>query len=153
MPASLTLIISHIAWSCLMSSQEDPFYISFTASFPIFYQEGTFPWVSLSCTYFLALSIGMFHYLELVCLLPWYSSPPRFVTIKNFYYFSSFSKYLKKSKKIKKPKIRTWKDVIFGSIRVVSPSNKVLYITSVGWVCCLTLGVVLVSLSLPPSTG
>ena len=67
MSDSLTLIISHIAQGCLMSSQEEPFSISFAAWFPIFYREGTFPQVSLSCTCFLSLSIGMFHCLELVC--------------------------------------------------------------------------------------
>ena len=65
---SLTFNISHLARACLMSSQAEPFYISFVAWFPIFYQEGTFPRVSLSCTCFLALSIGMFHFLELVFL-------------------------------------------------------------------------------------
>ena len=76
MPASLTLIISHIAQSCLMSSQAEPFYISFAAWFPIFYWEGTFPRVSLYCTCSLALSIGMFRCLELVCFPLWHSSPP-----------------------------------------------------------------------------
>ena len=33
------------------------------------------------------------------------------------------------------------------------PSNRALYITSVGWVISLTLGVVLVTLSLSPPTG
>ena len=67
MPASLTMIIRYIAQACLMSRHTEPFYISFTAWFPIFYQEGTFPWVSLSYTCVLALSIGMFYCLELVC--------------------------------------------------------------------------------------
>ena len=66
--ASLILIISHISRAYLMSNQADPFYISYVAWSPIFYREGTFPWVSLSCTYFLALSIGMFHCLDLVFL-------------------------------------------------------------------------------------
>ena len=35
-------------------------------------------------------------------------------------------------------------DIIFGSRRVMLPSNRALYITSVGWVYSLTLGVVLV---------
>ena len=65
--ASLTLIISHITQYCLMSSQVEPFYIYFAAWFPIFYQEENLPRVSLSWTCFLALSIGMFHFLELVC--------------------------------------------------------------------------------------
>ena len=67
MSASLTLIINHIAQSCLMSSQAEPFYISFVAWFPIFTGRGPSP----ECRYptrVLALSIGMFHYLELVCL-------------------------------------------------------------------------------------
>ena len=68
--------------------------------------------------------------------------------------FSIFEKYLKKSKnKVKKPKSRTGKDVIFGSSRVMLPSNKALYITYVGWVNSLTLGVVLISLSLSPLIG
>ena len=45
------------------------------------------------------------------------------------------------------------KDVIFGSSRVVLPLNRALYITSIGWVKSLNLGVVLVSLSLSPLTG
>ena len=45
------------------------------------------------------------------------------------------------------------KDVIFGSSRVMSPSNRALYITSVGWVISLTLGVVLFTLILSPPTG
>ena len=67
MSASLTLIISHIAQACLLSSQSKPFYVSFAALFPIFYRQGAFPQVSLSYTSFLALSIGMFRCLELVC--------------------------------------------------------------------------------------
>ena len=47
----------------------------------------------------------------------------------------------------------TRKYVIFGNIRVMSPSNGALYITSIGWVNSLNLGVVLVSLSLSPPTG
>ena len=39
------------------------------------------------------------------------------------------------------------KYVIFGSIQVVFPSNRALYITSIGWVVSMTLGVVLVTLS------
>ena len=66
----LTLIIIHTTQACLMSSQEEPFYIYFAALFPNFYREGTFPWVSLSYTCFLALSIGMFCYMELVRLSP-----------------------------------------------------------------------------------
>ena len=67
MLASLTLIISHIAWACLMSSQAEPFTYLLQLDHRV-YQEETFPRVSLSCTYILALSIGMFHYLELVFL-------------------------------------------------------------------------------------
>ena len=66
MPASLTLCFSHIAWACLMSSHAEPSFISFTACFS-FYRGGIFPWVSISYTCILALSIGMFHCLELVC--------------------------------------------------------------------------------------
>ena len=35
----------------------------------------------------------------------------------------------------------------------MSPSNRALYITSVGWVIIMTLGVVLVTLILSPLTG
>ena len=35
----------------------------------------------------------------------------------------------------------------------MSPSNKALYITFVGWIVSLTLGAVLVTLSLSPLTG
>ena len=75
MSASLTLSINHIAQACLMSSHAEPFYISFAAWFP-FNREGIFPRVSLSYTCILALRIGMFHCLELVCLPLWHSSPP-----------------------------------------------------------------------------
>ena len=69
-------------------------------------------------------------------------------------FFFKLFKYLKKSKKkIKKPKTRTRKYVIFGSSRVVSPSNRTLYITSIGWVYSLTLGAVLIYLSLSPPIG
>ena len=56
MPAPLTLRFSHIAWSCLISSHSEPFFISFAAWFP-FYREGIFPRVSISYTCILALSI------------------------------------------------------------------------------------------------
>ena len=75
MPTSLTLIIRYIAWSCLMSSHAEPFYISFAAWFRIFTRRGLSP----ECHYptrVLALSIGMFHCLELVCFPIWHSSPP-----------------------------------------------------------------------------
>ena len=71
---------------------------------PHFYREGTFPRVSLSYTCFLALSIGMFRCLELVCL----SLNTCLLLVCNYkalLFFFSFSKYLKKSKKIKKPKM------------------------------------------------
>ena len=45
------------------------------------------------------------------------------------------------------------KGVIFGNSRVMSPSNRSLYITSVGWVISLTFGSVLVTLSLSPRIG
>ena len=44
-------------------------------------------------------------------------------------------------------------DIIFGSCRVVSPSNRALYIASIGWVVSLTLGAVLVTLSLSSLIG
>ena len=37
-------------------------------------------------------------------------------------------------------------DIIFGSYRVESPSNRALYITSIGWVVSMTLGAVLITL-------
>ena len=139
----------------LSLSQSQPsrafFYILCSLSTP--YQEETFPRVSLSCTCFLALSIGMFHCLEIVFLsLTLVSS--YLCTIKHFYSFSSFSKYLKKSKK-KSKNIKSWtgKYVIFGGSRVMSLSNRELYITSIGWVSSLTLGAILISMSLPPPTG
>ena len=153
MSASLTLIISHIARACLMSIQVETFYISFVDWFPFFW-GGDFP-----------PSVIILHrcpciehrYVPLVgtsFFSPWHSSPPRFVTIKHFYSFSSFSKYLKKSKKkIKIPKSWIGKDVIFGNSRVMSPSNRALYITSIGWVNSLTLGDILVSLILSPMTS
>ena len=45
------------------------------------------------------------------------------------------------------------KDVILGSSRVLSPSNRALHITSIGWDFSLTLGSILVNLSLSPLTG
>ena len=45
------------------------------------------------------------------------------------------------------------KYVIFGNSRVMSPLNIALYITSIGWVISLTLGVVLVTLSLSLPTS
>ena len=57
---------------------------------PYFYQDGTFPRVSLSYTCILALSIGMFHCLELVCFPIMTLVSSQSVTIKQFYSFSSF---------------------------------------------------------------
>ena len=44
-------------------------------------------------------------------------------------------------------------DIVFGSCQVMSPLNRALYITSIGWVVSLNLGVVLVTLSFSPLTG
>ena len=38
-------------------------------------------------------------------------------------------------------------DITFGSCRAMSPSNIALYITSIGWVISMTLGVVLIIVS------
>ena len=82
---------------------------------PHFYREETFPRVSLSYTCVLALSIGMFCYLELVCL----SLDTRLLLVYNYkallFFFKLFKIFEKVQKKIKKPKSRTRKDVIFGS--------------------------------------
>ena len=43
-------------------------YLLFTTLLSHTWKE-TFPWMSLSCMCFLPLSIGMFHFLEIVCLL------------------------------------------------------------------------------------
>ena len=70
-PASLTLIISHIAQACLISSHAEPFYISFATWFPIFTRRGLSP----KCRYpthvslHWALSIGISH--PLVGLIVW----------------------------------------------------------------------------------
>ena len=101
--ASWTLIISHIARACLMSTQAEPFYISFAAWFPIFL-GGDFPpsvvilhmCPCIEHRHVLLLGTSLF--------VPWHSSPPRFVNIKHFNSFSIFSKYLKKSKKNQKTK-------------------------------------------------
>ena len=45
------------------------------------------------------------------------------------------------------------KYVIFGSSRVMSPSNIAMYITSVCWVISFNLGAILVTLILSPPTG
>ena len=69
-------------------------------------------------------------------------------------FFFKLFKYLKKSKKkLKNQKARQGKMLSFGSCRVVSPSNRALYITSIGWVYSLNLGAILVYLSLSPPTG
>ena len=69
------------------------------------------------------------------------------------FFFNLFKIFEKVQTKIKKPKIWTRKDVIFGSSRVMSPSNRALYITSIGWVNSLTLRAILVYLSLSPLVG
>ena len=101
MSTSLTLIISYIARSCLMSSHAEP--LQFDS--PFLYREGTFPRVSLSYTCVLALSIGMFHCLELVCL----PLETRLLLVFNykallffFNLFKIFEKVQKKNKKTKK---------------------------------------------------
>ena len=38
-------------------------------------------------------------------------------------------------------------DITFGSCRVVFPSNKAAYITSIGWFISMTLGLVIITLS------
>ena len=108
--------------------------------------------MSISYTCILALSIGMFHCLELVCL-PIDADLLLVCNYKAILFFFKLFKYLKKSKKMKKPKIRTRKDVIFGNCRVMSPLNRALYVTSVGWVYSLTLGAILIYLSLSTPTG
>ena len=103
MPTSLTLRFSHIARPCLMSSHAEPFYISFAALFP-FYWEGIFPQVSISYTCILALNIGMFHCLELVFLPIMTLISSSSVTIKQFYSFSRFLNIWKSPKKSKNQK-------------------------------------------------
>ena len=83
---------------------------------------------------------------------PWHSSPPIFVTIKHFYSFSRFSKYLKKFKKKSKKQKAGHEKMLSLSSRVMSPLNIELCNTSIGWVFSLTLGFVLVTLSLSPPT-
>ena len=74
MPASLTLHFSHIARACPMSSHAEPSFISFAGCFP-FTKRGFSP--ECQCpTHVLALSIGMFHYLELVYFPLWHLYPP-----------------------------------------------------------------------------
>ena len=104
MSASLTLIISHIAWYCLMSSQAEPFYIYFAAWFSIFLLGGEFPLSVVIVHMFPWIEHRYVPLLGTSWFVPWHSSPPTFVTIKHFYSFSRFSKYLKKSKKTKKQK-------------------------------------------------
>ena len=87
----LTLHFSHIAWACLMYSHAEPFFISFAAWFP-FYWEGIFPRVSISYSCILALSIGMFHCLELVCFPYMTLVSSYFVTIKLVYSFFNLFK-------------------------------------------------------------
>ena len=98
MSASLTLRFSHISRACLMSSHAEPFYISFVAWFPFFYREGIFPRVSISYTWVLALSIGMFHCLELF-FSPYDTHLLLVCNYKAVLFFFKLFKYLKKSKK------------------------------------------------------
>ena len=100
-PASLTLIIIHRAWACLMSRHAESFYISFAAWFTIFLPGGDFPLSVIILHMFPCIEHRYVPLLGTSLFSPWHSSPPRFVTIKHFYYFSSFSKYPKNSKKIK----------------------------------------------------
>ena len=100
---------------------------------PYFYREGTPPSVAIlhmcPCIehrYVPLLGTSLFSPMTLVS--------SQSVTIKQFYYFSRFLNILKSPKNIKKQKIQTRKYVIFGSCRVVFPSNKALYVTSIGWV-------------------
>ena len=97
--ASLTLIISHIARACLMSSQAEPFIYIFCSLIPHFLPGEEF----LPSVVILHMSPCIENrYVPLLwtsLFAPWHLSPLRFVTIKHFYSFSSFSKYLKKSKK------------------------------------------------------
>ena len=87
MLASLTLIISHIAWACLMSRQTNPFYISFTGWFSIFLLGGDLP---LSVVIMYMFPCIEHRYVPLPgnsLFVPWHSSPPGFVTV-------SFSSHL-----------------------------------------------------------
>ena len=49
--------------------------------------------------------------------------------------------------KLKNIKNQTGNDITFGSCQVVSPSNRALYIPSIGWVISMSLGYVLITLS------
>ena len=73
---------------------------------PHFYWEGTFPRVLLSYTCILALSIGMFRYLELVCLL----IDTRLLLVYNYkallFFFKIFKIFEKVQKKSKNQKSR-----------------------------------------------
>ena len=153
MLSSLPLIISHIARACLMSSQAEPLLYILCILIPHFSLGGDIPPSVTIPHMFPCIEHRYVSLLATSLFSPWHSSLPRLVTIKNFYYFSIFSKYLKKSpKKNKKPKSQIGKDVMFGSIWVLSPSNRALCITSIGWFNILTLGAVLISLSLSPPT-
>ena len=84
----------------------------------------------------------MFRYLELVCF-PLDTHLLLVCNYKALLLFFDILKIFEKLQKFKKPKTWTGKDVIFSNNRVMSPLNKALYITSIGWVYSLTLGVVL----------
>ena len=49
-------------------------------------------------------------------------------------------------KSLKNIKIRRGNDITFGSFRILSPSNREMYITFVSWVISMNLGFVLVIL-------
>ena len=73
---------------------------------------------------------------------------------KELLFFLNLFKISEKvQKKLKNQKNRIGKDVIFGSSQVMSPSNRALFITFVGWVNIFTLGSVLIPLSLCPLSG
>ena len=117
-----------------MSSQAKPFYIYIFSLIPHFLLGGDFPPSVVILHMFPCIEHRYLPLLGTSLFSPWHSYTPYFVTMKHFYSFSRFSKYLKKSQKIKKPKSWIGKDVIFGSCWVVSPSNRALYMTSIGWV-------------------
>ena len=71
----------------------------------------------------------------------------------SLFFFQDFQITEKVKKKSKNQKAGQGKMLSFGSCRVVSPSNRALYITSIGWVNSLNLGAVLFYMSLSPPTG
>ena len=85
MLASLTWSIRHIVRACLMSSHIEPFYIYPLQLDSPFLSGGDFPSGVVFLHMFPCIDHRCVSLLGTSLFVPWHSSSPRFVTIKNFY--------------------------------------------------------------------